>query len=168
MNKLFPAIMIALCVAIGGTVGTTHAATHYVLGYSSVDSGKGLEWGGSTAYATEWNSSIATWNARGKVTISADTMFTLQDLTVSDAYSPAASWAGVYTYKGAWSAETLQFNTYYLDRFSSAQKQNVATHELGHSLGLAHSTAGMVMYKYVSTVTALGAQDTGDYTYLYP
>ena len=32
------------------------------------------------------------------------------------------------------------------DSFTSAQKRNVCTHELGHALGLAHNAKGDVMY----------------------
>lgn len=161
-------MMILFFVFALFTINTVQAVTHYVLGYSSVDGGKGIEWGGTTAYTTEWNSSITTWNARGKVVISKDTIWTLEDLTVSDKYDSSARWDGMWTYKGAWSAETLQLNSYYFSTYSSAQKQHVATHELGHALGLAHSTVGMVMYYLSSSVTVLGTQDTSDYSYLYP
>lgn len=42
-----------------------------------------------------------------------------------------------------------------MDNFTSAQKQNVCTHELGHALGLAHNAKGDVMYAYVSSVKSL-------------
>ncbi len=167
MKNSIPKGVILSLVLVFSMTGTALAAT-YVLGYSSVDSSKKIEWGGSTSYTTEWNAGIATWNAKSKVKISADTIWTLEDVTVSDKYDKAVTWDGVWTYKGSCCRETLQLNSYYFSSYASAQKQHVTTHELGHALGLGHSTLGQVMYYLSSSVTALGSQDNSDYNYLYP
>ena len=65
------------------------------------------------------------------------------------------------------SAGTIKFNTYQMDNFTSAQKRNVCTHELGHALGLAHNAKGDVMYAYVSSVTSLSANDKASYDASY-
>ncbi len=65
------------------------------------------------------------------------------------------------------SAGTIKFNTYQMDNFTSAQKRNVCTHELGHALGLAHNAKGDVMYAYVSSVISLSANDKASYDASY-
>lgn len=81
--------------------------------------------------------------------------------TISD-YNEVSSTAGVTS-----SAGTIKFNTYQMDNFTSAQKRNVCTHELGHALGLAHNAKGDVMYAYVSSVTSLSANDKASYDASY-
>lgn len=139
-------------------------ATNYVLGYSSVDEEE-IRWGGSTTYSTQWNSAITTWNALSVINIAADTAATYEDLTVSDVTKSTVTWAGQYT--NSVGSDTIKFNTYFMNGYSSSKKQNVTTHELGHALGLAHSLSGNIMYAYVATRTSLGTQDTTDYHYLW-
>lgn len=139
------------------------SATNYVLGYSSVDAGE-IRWGGSTAYSTQWNAGISTWNALNPIDILPDTIYTYEDLTVSDV-NRSDGYAGLYTYQAG--ADTIELNQYYLWDDTSAQKQNVTTHELGHSLGLAHSISGNIMYYQQNSQTSLGTQDTTDYHYLW-
>lgn len=144
------------------------AATHYLLGYSAVDSME-IAWGGSTTYSSQFSSAVSTWNALGKVNITPDTVWTIEDLTVSDVNSSSGAWSGVtglYTNRSG--ADRLQLNKYYLGSNTSSQRQNTCTHELGHALGLAHSSSGNIMYYAQSSQTSLGSQDTSDYSYLYP
>ena len=142
------------------------AATTYLQGYSAVD-GTAIEWGGTTTYATQCSSAISTWNARGKINITPDTIWTLEDLTFSDVNSTASwyNWYGKYQQRTG--ADALWLNKAYMGSLSSTKKQSVCTHELGHSLGLAHSIINNVMYA-TSWDTALGTQDKSDYSSLYP
>lgn len=156
-------IILALAVFLfsGGVV----YATQYVSGYSSVDAGE-IRWGGSTGYSTQWNAGISTWNALNKINIAPDTIFTYEDLTVSDVNRSDVGWVGLYSYYPV-GTDTLQLNSYYLNGNTDAQKQNTTTHELGHALGLAHSFSGNVLYAYQTSQTSLGAQDISDYRYLW-
>jgi predicted Zn-dependent protease len=85
---------------------------------------------------------------------------------VSDVNRSYVSWNGLYTHLGILT-DLVQLNTYYLKSDSTSQRQNTATHELGHSLGLAHSLINNVMHDIQSTQTYLGTQDISDYDYLY-
>ena len=143
-------------------------ATNYVSGYSSVDAGE-IRWGGSTIYSTQWNGAIGTWNALPNgVNIAPDNFWTYEDLRVSDVNSSTGSWTGVtgkYIY--SLGTDNLKLNTYYLNANSNSRRQNTATHELGHALGLAHSFSGNILYYAQTTQTALGTQDVTDYTFLW-
>ncbi len=166
MKKFVTRSLVFLIGSICGV--TTTFAAHYVTGYSSVD-GNEIAWGGSTIYSTEWTSAISTWNALGKVNITPDTIYTIEDLTVSDVNSSTGAWAAtasIWTYRSG--ADKIQLNKYYLSSLSSSKRQNSCTHELGHALGLAHSISGNIMYLAQTTQTTLGSQDTSDYSYLYP
>jgi hypothetical protein len=64
-------------------------------------------------------------------------------------------------------AQKIQFNPYYMDQYDASYKQNVATHELGHALGLWHSYLGNMMNSYTTGTTTLGVQDKLDYDYCW-
>ncbi len=145
-------------------LATAPFAYAHFLGYSSVDGGE-IRWGGSTQYSTQWNSAISTWNALGAVNIAPDTIFTIEDLTVIDTNQGDSGWTGLYTNTAG--ADDIYLNTYYLSGNTSAQRQNTCTHELGHSLGLAHSLSGNVMYASQTSQTSLGTHDVSDYNELY-
>lgn len=143
------------------------SAVNYVSGYSSVDEGE-IRWGGSTAYSTQWNAGISTWNALNKINIAPDTIWTYEDLKVSDVNRSDGAWAtrtGLYTNQIG--TDKIELNKYVLNSKTSAQKQNTVTHELGHALGLAHSISGNVLYFQQTSQTNLGAQDISDYRYLW-
>lgn len=148
-------------------VSASFVHAHFT-GVSSVDAGE-IRWGGSTTYSTQWNAGISTWNALDPINILPDTIWTYEDLTVSDVNRSDAPWVGVvakYTYYSLYT-DTIQLNAYYLNSDTSAERQNTTTHELGHSLGLDHSFSGNVMYEYQTSQTSLGSHDISDYDYLW-
>lgn len=159
-NKILALFLVFAFVFFGNIAN----ATHYVLGYSSVDD-REIRWGGSTKYSSEWNSSISTWNALGEINIAPDTIWTIEDLTVDDVYRSDVQWTGRWIYSVG--ADELELNEYYLDNSTTNQKKNTITHELGHSLGLAHSYSGNIMYYVQTSQTSLGSQDISDYDYLW-
>ncbi|MFC0475565.1 matrixin family metalloprotease [Robertmurraya beringensis] len=132
-----------------------------VLTWDLVDSGKHLDWGGSSKYSTNLSSGATVWNNYKSGVIRPDTASTLQDVTISDYYE-VSSTAGVTSSGG-----TLKFNDYKMSGYDSTKKKNVAMHELGHALGLAHNLSGDVMYAYVSTVVTLSFNDKASYDEAY-
>ena len=142
------------------------SAANYFLGYSSVD-GWEIRWWGGTIYGSQLSSGINTWNGLGKINIAPDTIYTLEDLTVSDYNDPQSSVWARYGYVWAYSTDLLQFNSYQMNLMTNSQKINSATHELGHALWLNHSITNNVMYYMVTWRTTLGTQDTYDYRTLY-
>ena len=157
-------IVATFVISFFCSVGVVYA-THYILGYSSVDSGE-IRWGGHTTYSTPWNKAIATWNALGKINITPDTIYTYEDLRVKGVDRSWVTWTGRYIYSIG--TDTIQLNRYYLDSDRSGEQQNTATHELGHSLGLDdHEIYGNIMYYAQTSQTALGSQDIDDYGYLW-
>ncbi|MCK1992180.1 M57 family metalloprotease [Peribacillus muralis] len=137
------------------------AATVKTLSWNLVDSGKHMDWDGSTKYQTQLNAGVKTLNGYKSGVIRKDTAKVIQDVAISD-YSEKSSVAGVTSSRG-----TIKFNKYVMDTLTATKKQNVATHELGHALGLAHNTSSDVMYEYVSTKTSLSANDKASYAAAY-
>lgn len=164
MKNMKNKILALLSLLFLFLASTSFVHAHF-LGYSSVDAGE-IRWGGSTQYSSAWSGGISTWNALGLVNIAPDTIWTYEDLTVSDVNRSDVSWVGQYTYY-SWTTDTIQLNAYYLNNDTSAERQNTTTHELGHSLGLAHSFSGNVMYAYQTSQTSLGSHDISDYNELY-
>ncbi|MCQ2011313.1 matrixin family metalloprotease [Sporolactobacillus sp. STSJ-5] len=135
----------------------TYAASSSIQNWSLIDSGLHMDWGGSTSYLSYFKSGVNTWNNYIGNKIRHDTDWTIKDVTLSDIYIVNGTNATTYQYG------ELKFNKYNMDQLSGTRKQNVATHELGHTLGLAHNTSEDIMYKYDTTRTSLSANDKASY-----
>lgn len=64
----------------------------------------------------------------------------------------------------------MQLNKYYLEGSTNAVKNNVTAHELGHCLGLDHSTSADLMDAsifYHTTVQSLSTNDKDSYDAAY-
>ena len=160
--------MIALLIVPAITVSlffsksiNAEAASVELLTWDLVDSNKRLHWAGDSAYLTSFTSGVKVWNdyKPGVIWKANDTTDT--DVTISDYYE-VSSTAGVTT-----SYHRMKFNTYRMEGFNSTQRKNVAMHELGHALGLAHNLEGDVMYSYVSTKVTLSENDKASYDAAY-
>ena len=170
MKKKLLAVGMFVLTFLAAT-STAHAVVHYTLGYSSVDENE-IRWGGGSKYAGALANAIAAWNARGRVNIAPDTAWTYEDLHISDVNSNVGVWNGVTgmttPYAGT---DTLKINTFYLDPQNNSRKQNTITHELGHSLGIAHSPitnpVTNIMAPAQSEQMLLGPQDISDYRFLW-
>lgn len=65
----------------------------------------------------------------------------------------------------------MLYNLAYINTWNDVDKDkkilNVSMHEIGHSLGLAHSAPLNIMNYYIATTTELGGQDKKDYYCLW-
>lgn len=170
-SKLFiPILMIAIIFNVAFLFlfnCNRNEAKAYVLNqYDLVDSGKHMDWTGSTTYSEAWSAGVQTWNNEHNV-IRQDTWKTVIDVTICDYNSSTGTYGGYVAYCYP-SQKTINFNSYYMENLSTVQRQNVMTHELGHALGIDHNTdSNSIMYPYVSTVTSLSQDDINAYTWLY-
>jgi len=100
-----------------------------------------------TAFAQAY---VQTWDLRK------DSAFVVEDVYVSDV-NASNGWAGM-----TYSSGKIELNTYYMSGYSNSKKQNVATHELGHALGLDHSTSTDVMDAAITGHTSTQALSQND------
>jgi hypothetical protein len=141
---------------------TTYAsATAYVQSWDLVDSGKHMDYDGNSTYMSNVDSGAAKWNAYKSGVIRKDSASVLQDVYVSDVNN--ANNINATTS----SAGTIKMNVYNLGSQSSTQVTRVATHELGHCLGLDHSTSSDIMYAYTITTSSLTQNDKDSYDAAY-
>lgn len=97
---------------------------------------------------TQWNTAlshaIAAWTGLpGGVAIYPDTIWTINDLEVTDYSSSGSGYCGYYLWNVA--ADNLKLNNAYMSGFSSSQRKACMTHEWGHAHGLKHSYVTQVM-----------------------
>lgn len=136
-----------------------------ILGYDMVDSGKHLDWDHDTAYASSVRAAAKTWNNYKSGVIREDTSTTIEDVYIYD-YSQRNNYPGT-TFYGGFGANTISLNSYYMESYNSTWKQAVATHELGHALGLDENLTGDVMDPIARGKVSLTANDEASYNAAY-
>lgn len=164
MNKKI-CILLALCVMlIPITIEAWAEYTIQLTGWDLVDSGKHLDWDGSTAYLSQFKYAINQWEEHRSGVIREDTLTRIEDVIISDKNEGNVGYAASTTKSGK-----IIFNTYYMDDFTTNQKRNVAIHELGHALGLAHRTgeSSSVMQYNVTSIITLCKGDKENYDEAY-
>ena len=114
-----------------------------VLGWNLVDSSGHIDWTSKTKYSKYVTNAIDTWNSYTDNIFTEDKWYTINDLTISD-YNGVdePTLAGYTTASG-----DILLNTYVIDSLndsnkyvSDALKENIILHELGHAIGLDHTT----------------------------
>lgn len=128
-----------------------------------VDSGKHLDWSGSTKYSSQFNTAISRWEGHISGVIRKDTLTTINDLTISDKNQGENGYPATTSSNGK-----MIFNTYYMDSYSNNVNLNICIHELGHALRLDHRTeSNSVMQESATTITTLSEGDKANYTKAY-
>ncbi|MEE3393403.1 MAG: matrixin family metalloprotease [Lachnospiraceae bacterium] len=126
-----------------------------------VDSGKHMDIDGNSKYMTYINIGKDIWNDYKSGVIRNDSGKVIQDVYCSDTY--AENSINATTYENG----RIVFNTYNMSKKDLKEKINVATHELGHGLGLDHNTSNDIMYKYSTERTSLSQNDKESYDRSY-
>lgn len=157
----FSSTICLVFLLLFSTNQVAYGATVVLSNFDLVDSGKHLDWSGSTKYQTLFNNAVNTWEAYKPGIIRKDTALTIEDAVISDYYE-VSNMAGV-TYSGG----SIKFNTYVLDTVSVFMQQNVMTHELGHALRLDHNTSDDIMYAKATNRTSLSNNDKASYDHAY-
>lgn len=158
MKKMISKLLV---VSMLVSLSSTSYAKTSIQTWHLVDSGKHLDWDGSTAYQTQFNAAVKVWNNYKSGVIREDSVSVIQDVAISDFYEVSTTAGRTYA-SGA-----IKFNTYHMDGYSTTKKKNVCIHELGHALGLDHNEEGDIMYEYASTVTSLTSNDKESYDKSY-
>jgi hypothetical protein len=153
-------------------VSWVYAANNYTWEYSSVDEGE-VRWWGYSQYSTQLSNAMATWNNYGYTDFKPDNIITFQDLTIMDINSANSLYYWKYSYYWAMLVSDelrLNTNSNWMWKLNTYQRQNVITHELGHSLWLAHSYANNIMLWTwpIEIRTTLGTQDKSSYDTKWP
>ena len=159
-------------VLVGIFLAAAAFGSHFNPYGDSVD-GSEIRWGGSTSFSSAQSWANSEWNAVGSISILADTIWTIEDLTWDDVNDSSASWDGRWTSRVG--ADLIELNAYYLNGYSTNNRRTVATHELGHALGLGDHTlsdygsSSIIMYhcSTCSGVTTPQSHDESDYNTLW-
>ena len=145
-----------------------------VLDQWAVDSGKHMDWSGSTKYSSQWNTGVNVWNAYKSGVIRQDAWNTVNDVTVQDvSYIDSNTVARIQLIGNGKADATISFSTQMMDSLSAMQKKITCTHEIGHALGLAENNdlgTQLIMYHFINYNTSnnvLNSNDKANYDYMY-
>lgn len=153
--------LVVLCLPV--SVFAWYTFTIKLQTWDLVDSGKHLDWSGSSAYISQFNTGVNTWNSYKSGVIRKDTLLTVNDLTISDVSYISAGVVGQTSSNG-----TIKFATQYMNNYGNAEKTNVCIHELGHALRLDHrDESDSVMQQTVTSITTLSIGDQRNYDEAY-
>lgn len=174
-KKFIILVLITLVCFPLATRAATRWYVYHVLNVWSVDSGKHLDWSGSTSYSSNWNTGVSTWNNYKSGVIRKDTILTTNDVTISDVASLPSNIVAQTTQYGTGhsSGSTIKFSTAQMNSLSSTKKNIVCTHEIGHTLGLDENNDNgttLVMYNNIANNTSnnvLHSEDKFNYDYMY-
>lgn len=158
-RKIIMGLVIGITIICIKPIAAT--AKSYLLGWDLVDSGKHLDYDGNSKYMSNVKSGVSKWEAHKKGVIRPDSLSVIEDVFISDVSN--ADSINATTYKDGY----IKMNKYNLDKQSGTQITRVATHEIGHALGLGHSTKSDIMYGYDIITSSLTKNDKDSYNEAY-
>lgn len=173
--------LLFLVVLFIGITCVSYAATrwysYHVLHYWCVDSGKHLDWSGSSSYLSNWNTGVNTWNAYKSGVIRQDSALTVNDVTIRDVSDLTGDAVAITDSKfpegGGKGSAVISFATAKMNTLSQIKRNITCTHEIGHALGLDDNNSNgtsVIMYNNMSNQTSnnvLHSEDKFNYDYMY-
>jgi len=138
--------------------------SNLVWAFDFVDGANKIDYKNQTVYDSELALAITEWNKLDTISIQLDTIFTTNDVTISD-YTDSTSGSPVAVTN--WLFATIKFNNFYFSSMSATERQKTIMHELGHALGLneftGYETTINVMVQGIRSMTNIGPADIGIY-----
>lgn len=80
---------------------------------------------------------IDQWNRLRPICIRRDTALQVSDVAINHGYYGTVGWAGIWR-KDFFSADTITYNRYFVERNTYNDYYGLGVHEMGHALGLGH------------------------------
>lgn len=138
-------------------------ATKSLLSFDLVDTGKHLDYNVSnSSFGEEANAAKLQWNSYKSGIVRKDTILTACDVRITDASNIGAA-VGLTTSDGY-----IKINKSIVQNYSSDQKINVLTHEMGHALGMGHlNKSNNVLYYAVNSTTVIDQNNKDSYDLAY-
>ena len=157
-------LILSACLVLALSSGSILASASPIIRvqpWKLMDSGNHLDWDGSTIYQASFDSAVSVWNSYKPGVIREDSLFTGEDVYISDVYEVSDMCGATYPFG------ELVLNTFNMGSLTYEKRLNVCIHELGHALGLDHNTSTDVMYDYVTSITSLSDNDKASFDYSY-
>jgi hypothetical protein len=170
------AILMALAIAAPlswtSAPGSAHFLGHSAARYHSTR-GWEIRWKEYTQYDGPRQHGRDSWEQYGYVNWAPDNDQVPHDLSYYDYTDCSSTTSGFYAYYVS-SRDTINFNTCWLDSFTTFRRNRTAAHESGHALGMAHNSLGeanSIMHDprpSNPTINTPQQHDINDYYALYP